>query len=223
MFRNEDEAGTALAAGTATPEDLNEIVSSYPPLREQVAAYPTAYPALLDWLAHLGDPAIDQALAGRNTVDLQDPSIDAATLQQLATTRLDLLPTILQHPNCYPELAAWIRRQHSAGAKEISSAFAIRDALASDVEPTTASNSKVTASDVAKGVGGVAAELGVEMLQQILSWVILGGTTIFGAFIGRAIDGGNAGEALIVGIIVGFIVGIIINYKRGYLTFFYFS
>lgn len=221
MFRNEDEASTALATGTATAEDLNGIVTSYPLLREQVAAYPTTYPALLNWLAELGDPAIDQALAGRSTVDLQDPSIDAATLQQLATTRPDLLPMILQHPNCYPELATWIREQQSVAAPDVSKALGTQAIPASEVGPATASNTKITASDVAKGVGGFAAGLGVEMIQHILSWVILGGGLLVGALIGRAIDGGSAGGATLTGAIVGVVVGFIINWKRGYVAFFW--
>lgn len=40
--------------------------------------------------------------------DLNNPNIDARTLQQLAADRSDLWPNILAHPNCYPALAEYI-------------------------------------------------------------------------------------------------------------------
>ncbi len=43
--------------------------------------------------------------------ELADPSIPATTLGQLASVRPDLLPAILAHPNCYPELTQWIHQQ----------------------------------------------------------------------------------------------------------------
>lgn len=48
---------------------LYEIAQRAPSLRPQVAANPNTYPGLLDWLAAIGDPEIDRALASR-----QDPS-----------------------------------------------------------------------------------------------------------------------------------------------------
>ncbi|GAA1119261.1 hypothetical protein [Nesterenkonia jeotgali] len=45
--------------------------------------------------------------------DLNDPAIDAETLRQLAAERADLWPQILQHPNCYPGLAEYIRGQQA--------------------------------------------------------------------------------------------------------------
>lgn len=44
---------------------LSQIVQEAPELRPQVAANPTTYPALLDWLGQLGDPAVDEALRNR--------------------------------------------------------------------------------------------------------------------------------------------------------------
>jgi hypothetical protein len=41
------------------------IAASRPDLRPLVAANPSTYPDLLQWLGHLGDPAIDAALARR--------------------------------------------------------------------------------------------------------------------------------------------------------------
>ena len=42
---------------------------------------------------------------------LADPNIDQTTLAQLAAARPDLWPAIMAHPNCYPELTAWIWQQ----------------------------------------------------------------------------------------------------------------
>lgn len=43
--------------------------------------------------------------------DLTDPTIDAATLRNIAAERSDLWPQVLQHPSCYPGLADYIRAQ----------------------------------------------------------------------------------------------------------------
>lgn len=43
--------------------------------------------------------------------DLDDPSIDAVTLRNIAAERPDLWPQVLQHPSCYPGLADYIRAQ----------------------------------------------------------------------------------------------------------------
>jgi hypothetical protein len=56
----------ALALDPATPlADLAKIVQEAPHLRPQVAANPSTYPALLDWLGALGDPQVDAALRSR--------------------------------------------------------------------------------------------------------------------------------------------------------------
>jgi len=56
----------AAASDPATPAaTLAQIVEVAPELRAAVAANPATYPALLDWLALLKDPAIDAALAAR--------------------------------------------------------------------------------------------------------------------------------------------------------------
>ncbi|ANC29838.1 hypothetical protein [Isoptericola dokdonensis] len=65
-----DEPGARWTAGhaldPATPlEDLAAIVQEAPHLRPHVAANPSTYPALLDWLGALGDPAVDAALRSR--------------------------------------------------------------------------------------------------------------------------------------------------------------
>jgi hypothetical protein len=56
----------AQALDPATPlADLAQIVQEAPHLRPHVAANPSTYPALLDWLGALGDPAVDAALRTR--------------------------------------------------------------------------------------------------------------------------------------------------------------
>ena len=56
----------AVTSDPATPAaTLAQIVEVAPELRAAVAANPATYPALLDWLALLKDPAIDAALAAR--------------------------------------------------------------------------------------------------------------------------------------------------------------
>lgn len=57
---------TDAAANPATPlPDLMSIAAARPDLRPLIAANPSTYPGLLQWLGHLGDPAIDAALARR--------------------------------------------------------------------------------------------------------------------------------------------------------------
>jgi hypothetical protein len=57
----------AVALDPATPlADLAKIVQEAPHLRPQVAANPSTYPALLDWLGALGDPQVDAALRNRH-------------------------------------------------------------------------------------------------------------------------------------------------------------
>ncbi|MFD2028684.1 hypothetical protein [Promicromonospora aerolata] len=56
----------AQALDPVTPlADLAKIVQESPHLRPQVAANPSTYPALLDWLGALGDPQVDAALRSR--------------------------------------------------------------------------------------------------------------------------------------------------------------
>ncbi|CAM3748060.1 DUF7937 domain-containing protein [Isoptericola cucumis] len=57
-------AAHALDPGTPLA-DLARIVQEAPHLRAHVASNPSTYPALLDWLGALGDPAVDAALRSR--------------------------------------------------------------------------------------------------------------------------------------------------------------
>ena len=47
-------------------QTLADIAAQRPDLRPAIAANPSTYPALLDWLKGLGDPAVDAALAARD-------------------------------------------------------------------------------------------------------------------------------------------------------------
>jgi hypothetical protein len=58
------DSRVALNPGTA-PEVLAGIAQRRPELRVFVAMNPSTYPALVQWLAQLGDPAVNAALAGR--------------------------------------------------------------------------------------------------------------------------------------------------------------
>ncbi|MDR1808218.1 MAG: hypothetical protein LBR33_09965 [Propionibacteriaceae bacterium] len=65
-----DYADSAVAAAAlqdpALPAaDLQSIAAAQPALRAQVAAHPSAYPALLDWLERRNDPAVTAAVAAR--------------------------------------------------------------------------------------------------------------------------------------------------------------
>ncbi|MCA5894891.1 hypothetical protein LEP48_16260 [Isoptericola sp. NEAU-Y5] len=57
-------AAQAMDPGTSLA-DLARIVQEAPHLRAYVASNPSTYPALLDWLGALGDPAVDAALRSR--------------------------------------------------------------------------------------------------------------------------------------------------------------
>lgn len=59
-------AVAALASGSAGPDDLREIVGSFPELRPVVAAYPAADESLVGWLRDLHDPAVDAQLSRRS-------------------------------------------------------------------------------------------------------------------------------------------------------------
>lgn len=55
-----------LAQDPGTPlQTLQQLAQNYPGLRPAIALNPSTYPALLDWLRALGDPAVDAALAQR--------------------------------------------------------------------------------------------------------------------------------------------------------------
>ena len=57
---------TAEQALTTTDQmQIAQIAQYAPELRACIARNPNAYPALIEWLGQLGDPAINAALASR--------------------------------------------------------------------------------------------------------------------------------------------------------------
>lgn len=69
------EAQLAMDPATS-PETLYNLAITHPELRELIAGNPSTYPALLEWLAGLGDPAVNAALALRGASTAQ-PSAGA--------------------------------------------------------------------------------------------------------------------------------------------------
>lgn len=67
---SEPESYTAAqASDPSTPgQVLADIAALRPDLRPAVAANPSAYPGLLEWLGSLGEPAVDAAIAARQPV-----------------------------------------------------------------------------------------------------------------------------------------------------------
>jgi len=57
------------------PEVLAGIAQARPELRVFVAMNPSAYPGLVQWLARLGDPAVDAALAARDPVPAEPSAV----------------------------------------------------------------------------------------------------------------------------------------------------
>lgn len=87
-FADERAAVAALAAGTATLPDLREIVTAFPALRPVVAAYPAADGPLLQWLAALHDPVVDEQLARRAAAAA--PMVNLAKVAPSAPTQVAL-------------------------------------------------------------------------------------------------------------------------------------
>lgn len=88
----------ARAQDPATPlATLQQLAQEYPGLRPAIAANPSTYPALLEWLGDLGDPAIDAALAARSA---GTGAVSAASAAGAETTELppSLPPTTSPQP-----------------------------------------------------------------------------------------------------------------------------
>lgn len=70
---------------------LQHIAQTYPSLRPEVALNPSTYPALLEWLGKLGDPAVDRALRERAAggAGVKEPEIK---IPPLPTTGSNSLP-----------------------------------------------------------------------------------------------------------------------------------
>ena len=67
MSQAKDELVARAQDPNADLETLHQLAQNYPGLRPYIAANPRTYPALLEWLGTLGDPAVDAALASRSS------------------------------------------------------------------------------------------------------------------------------------------------------------
>ncbi|WP_172119253.1 hypothetical protein [Actinomyces faecalis] len=97
MSRSQDDLVARASDPNAELATLHELAQNYPGLRPYIATNPRTYPALLDWLATLGDPAVDAALASRATGHpaagdavaptsvLSSPTADSAAMTALPT------------------------------------------------------------------------------------------------------------------------------------------
>ena len=68
MSQAKDELVARAQDPNAELETLHQLAQNYPGLRPYIAANPRTYPALLEWLGTLGDPAVDAALASRTSL-----------------------------------------------------------------------------------------------------------------------------------------------------------
>lgn len=66
MSQAQDDLVARASDPNAELTTLHELANNYPGLRPYIAENPRTYPALLEWLGTLGDPAVDAALARRN-------------------------------------------------------------------------------------------------------------------------------------------------------------
>ena len=78
MSQAKDELVARAQDPNAELETLHQLAQNYPGLRPYIAANPRTYPALLEWLGTLGDPAVDAALASRNSQPQSVPSAQSA-------------------------------------------------------------------------------------------------------------------------------------------------
>src|SRR5450756_515195 len=81
------DSRVALDPGTP-PAVLAQIAQARPELRVFVAMNPSTYPGLVEWLATLGDPAVNAALASRTTASSAPSQVPPVSYTHLT------LPTI---------------------------------------------------------------------------------------------------------------------------------
>jgi len=62
-----DELGRRAADPATSQQELADLAYAWPQLRPLIAANPSAYAGLLEWLAALGDPAVNAALQARQS------------------------------------------------------------------------------------------------------------------------------------------------------------
>lgn len=119
-----DDPGTPL-------EVLADLAYQHAELRAAIAANPSTYPDLLEWLGGLGDPDVDAALRIRAGVltdeeRAADPATDPAVLAELAYQHPELRATISANPNAYDGLRDWIAQAGSAPAPaQVASSTAV--------------------------------------------------------------------------------------------------
>lgn len=78
MSQAKDELVARAQDPNAELETLHQLAQNYPGLRPYIAANPRTYPALLEWLGTLGDPAVDAALASRGSQPQSAPSAQSS-------------------------------------------------------------------------------------------------------------------------------------------------
>lgn len=79
---------------SSTGELLAAIAGGRPDLRPYVASNPSTYPALLEWLGGLSDPAVDSALHARSSATMAPPPPPAAPPAAYTPTAVQQ-PTLL--------------------------------------------------------------------------------------------------------------------------------
>ncbi|MDO4900146.1 hypothetical protein [Actinomyces sp.] len=87
MSQPQDDLVARASDPNAELTTLHELANNYPGLRPYIAENPRTYPALLEWLGTLGDPAVDAALARRNasaTTQAMNPAQARAAMQAAA-------------------------------------------------------------------------------------------------------------------------------------------
>ena len=89
MSQAKDELVARAQDPNAELETLHQLAQNYPGLRPYIAANPRTYPALLEWLGTLGDPAVEAARASRTS---QPPSAPSAPSGPSAPQRAGVSP-----------------------------------------------------------------------------------------------------------------------------------
>ncbi len=131
----------ARAADPNTPlADLAALAHEHPAVRAAVAANPSTYPDLLAWLAELGDPDVDAAIASRETagsdeittdaIRAADPTTSQLDLSALAHAKPELRAVIAANPNAYDDLRTWIAENPAPSPKKAAKKAEIPDAAA---------------------------------------------------------------------------------------------
>lgn len=118
------------AADPETPLDvLAELAYQHPELRAAIAANPSTYPDLLEWLGNLGDPEVDRALRARDGGSAERRAADPATapevLAELAYQHPELREVIAENPSAYDGLREWIASAGTTPAPVQASSTAV--------------------------------------------------------------------------------------------------